>query len=127
MDVVKTNIKECGVEKSVFLLGVKTNPYPYMKACDIYVQPSYEEGYSTTICEAGTLGCAIVGTTSSGGIREQVEDGVSAILAEPNIEHLATCIEKLLSDGELQAEMKKNIKLIDFTNKNEIIKMMIRG
>ena len=48
----ETLIREHKVEENVFLLGTQTNPYGYMRACDIYVQPSYTEGYSTTICEA---------------------------------------------------------------------------
>lgn len=114
VQAVKAEIKECGVEDSVFLLGTKTNPYPYMKMCDIYVQPSYEEGYSTTICEAGTLGCAIVGTTTSGGIREQVEDGVSALLAEPTPQSIAREIEKIIIDPALRATLKENTSKIDF-------------
>ncbi len=124
MQTVKGKIVEYGVEESVILLGTKRNPYPYMNVCDIYVQPSYEEGYSTTICEAGTLGCAIVGTTSSGGIREQVEDGVSALLAEPTPADLADKIERLILDKELYATLKENIKRIDFSNKDEIEKIL---
>ena len=122
-DVVRENIKKYGVEDAVYILGVKTNPYPYMKACDVYVQPSYEEGYSTTICEAGTLGCAIVGTTTSGGIREQVEDGVSALIAEPTPQSIAECIEKIVTDVGLKDKIKKNVSMLDFSNKDQIKKL----
>ena len=116
---VKENVKKFDVEDSVYLLGTKTNPYPYMKECDIYVQPSYEEGYSTTVCEAATLGCAIVGTTSSGGIREQVEDGVSALLAEPTSQSIAMAIEKMITDPTLRSALGGNASKINF-NKAKI-------
>lgn len=32
------------------------NPYPYIKACDIYVQPSRYEGKAVTVREAQILG-----------------------------------------------------------------------
>ena len=53
---VEQLVRERDVEDHVILLGTRTNPYTYIRACDIYVQPSYTEGYSTTICEAGMLG-----------------------------------------------------------------------
>lgn len=121
---VEKSAAELGVGDAVTLLGTKTNPYPYMKACDVYVQPSYEEGYSTTVCEAGTLGCAIVGTTTSGGIREQVEDGVSALLAKPTPASLADTVERLILDPALRERLKDNIKRIDFSNKDEIKKLI---
>lgn len=123
-DSVMEKSTELGIRDAVVLLGVKTNPYPYMKASDIYIQPSYEEGYSTTICEAGTLGCAIVGTTTSGGIREQVEDEVSALLAEPTPESLAKKIEALINDPTLAEKLKENVLKKDFSNKDEIYKLL---
>ncbi len=123
VSVVREQIGKTGTEDSVVLLGTKTNPYPYMRACDIYVQPSYEEGYSTTICEAGILGCAIVGTTTSGGIREQVEDGVSALLAEPTPESIAEKTEKYITDTELHKSIKANVLKIDFDKKEQIDKL----
>ena len=121
---VEENISSLGVGVQVTILGTKINPYPYMKACDVYIQPSYEEGYSTTICEAGILGCAIVGTTTSGGIREQVEDGVSALLAEPTPESLADAIERLITDADLNKTLRENVKKIDFSNGEEIKKLI---
>lgn len=36
------------------------NPYPYIKACDIYVQPSRYEGKAVTVREAQILGKPVV-------------------------------------------------------------------
>lgn len=121
---LENSVKESGIEGSFFMLGTRTNPYPYMAACDIYVQPSYEEGYSTTICEAGILGKAIVGTKTSGGIYEQVEDGISAVLTEPNPEALAGAIERLLTDVALKNKLETKMREKDFTHPNEIQKLL---
>ena len=121
---VERSINELGVGECVTLLGTRTNPYPYMRACDVYVQPSYEEGYSTTVCEAGILGCAIIGTTTSGGIREQVEDGASALIAEPTPDSLADAVERLINDPALCNAIRENVKKIDFSNKDEIKKLI---
>ena len=116
--------KQTGTEEALLFLGTKNNPYPYIAGCDLYVQPSYEEGYSTTICEAGILGKAIVGTRTSGGIYEQVEEGISAILAEPTPDSLAGAIEKVISDSSLRDELQKQIKKKDFSHPNEIQKIL---
>jgi len=116
---IEEKIKEFGVEEQVILLGNKINPYPYIKNCDVYVQPSYEEGYSTTICEAGILGRVIIGTTTSGGIREQITDGVSGILAEPTPVDLADKICEIIGNKELCEKISNNVKGLDFSNSGE--------
>ena len=43
------------LEDSFILLGKQLNPYPYIKACDLYVQPSRYEGKAVTVTEAQAL------------------------------------------------------------------------
>lgn len=80
-----------------------------MKECDIYIQPSYTEGYSTTICEAGILGKAIIGTKPSGGIKDQIEDGKNGLIVEANIEALTTGIKILLDNKVIKRKFESNI------------------
>lgn len=121
---IKQRTQMLNVSENITFMGMLDNPYPYIKNCDIYVQPSYEEGYSTTICEAGILGKSIVGTTTSGGIREQVVEGESALLANPTPMDIASKIEYLIEHPEKRMEMEKNIRSIDFSNKKEIDKLL---
>lgn len=117
-------IKKANVSDEVVLLGVKNNPYPYMKACDIYIQPSYTEGYSTTICEAGILGKAIIGTKPSGGIRDQIENGESGLIVEASVEGLEQGIIRLLEEPLLREKFEQNILKKDFEGKGEIKKFI---
>ena len=117
-------IRENSVENEVILLGLKTNPYCYMKACDIYVQPSYTEGYSTTICEAGILGKAIIGTAPSGGIRDQVTDGNDGLIVDATVEGLTVGITKLIKNEKLRHSFEKEIQKKDFSGKGEISKFL---
>ena len=121
---IEKRIKDEQVENSVFLLGIKTNPYCYMKACDIYVQPSYTEGYSTTICEAGMLGKAIVGTKPSGGIRDQITDGIDGFIVDATIEGLTEGIQVLLNNTELKQQFETKIQEKNFEGKGEIQKFL---
>lgn len=67
----KKKSQELGVDNNAFFYGVKENPYPYMKHCDIYVQPSFYECYCTTIIEIKIFNKSIVATNFT-GITEQL-------------------------------------------------------
>lgn len=124
MERIKDLIIKESVDKNVFLLGVRNNPYPYMKACDIYIQPSYTEGYSTTICEAGILGKAIIGTKPSGGIRDQIENERSGLIVDASVEGIEKGIIRLIEDPLLREKFEKNILEKDFEGKGEISKFI---
>ena len=124
LNKVKEMIEKENVSNEVILLGVKSNPYPYMKACDIYIQPSYTEGYSTTICEAGILGKAIIGTKPSGGIRDQIKNGENGLIVDASVEGLKKGIIRLLEDPLLRKKFEQNILKKDFEGKGEIKKFI---
>ena len=122
--VLEKNIEKYGVSDGVVLLGTRTNPYCYMRACDIYVQPSYTEGYSTTVCEAGMLGKAIVGTAPSGGIRDQITHGEDGLIVEATAEDLTAGIRQLLENESLRHQFEQRILQKNFEGKGEIQKFL---
>lgn len=69
---IEEKTKELDVENEVVLLGTKTNPYPYLKQADLYVQTSFYEGRCISIDEAKIFSCGIVVTEVS-GVREQLD------------------------------------------------------
>ena len=60
-------IEKYELQNHIQITGMKENPYPYMRACDIYVQPSYEEAMPVTIIEAVKLQKPVVTTATVGG------------------------------------------------------------
>ena len=58
--LIRDRIAQEHMEDRVILLGKKENPYPYIKACDLYVQPSRYEGKAVTVREAQMLGKPVV-------------------------------------------------------------------
>lgn len=78
---LEKEIREQGVEDCFFLLGQKENPYPYMAACDIYVQETRFEGFCTSITEAVLLGKRVV-ASDCGGNREQLTHYGTGVLTE---------------------------------------------
>ncbi len=73
--------KENGLNNEFIFLGEQSNPYPYMKNCNLYVQPSRHEGFAVTLLEARALEKAIV-CTDFAGASEQIDSGVNGIILE---------------------------------------------
>ena len=78
---LEQQIKSAGLENDFILLGVKNNPYSYIKGCDLYVHAPEFEGKSIALQEAQVLGKPILATDCSGN-REQIENGTDGILCE---------------------------------------------
>lgn len=79
--ILRKMIGDYHIEDSCIVLGRKINPYPYMAACDLYVQTSRHEGYAGTISEAKALSRNILATNFT-GIHEQLIDGENGIIVE---------------------------------------------
>lgn len=60
-------IRKYSLEENIIITGYTDNPFPYIKACDVYIQPSYHESFGLTIKEAVILGKAVVSTDTVGG------------------------------------------------------------
>ena len=95
-----------------------------MRACDIYIQPSYTEGYSTTICEAGMLGKAIIGTKPSGGIYDQITPGEDGLIVDATVDGLTEGIQTLLENESLRRQFEERILKKNFSGKGEIEKFL---
>ena len=76
---LERQIQKLGLEKEFHLLGVKANPFPYYRGCDLYVHATGYEGKSIAVQEAQILGKPILATDCSGN-REQIEPDVDGRL-----------------------------------------------
>lgn len=103
---LKKLVATYNLEEQFVFLGRKDNPYPYMKNCDLYVQPSRHEGYGLTIVEARVLGLPIV-VSNIRPLAEQIQDGVNGYVAELSAEAIADKIEYLYNNP---SQMKKAIE-----------------
>ena len=103
-------------------MGVKNNPYPYIKKCDIYVQPSIQEGFGLTVQEAKILAKPIVATDIS-AFREQITDGENGILTERDSESMAKAIAKLIDNKKLIEKLTDNLSSYHFDIENEMEKI----
>ena len=103
-DIVKTE----DISDEVAFLGYQTNPYKYMVKCDLYVCPSYSEGFSTAATEALLVGIPVC-TTDVSGMRELLgEDSTCGLITENTDEALYQGIKQLVSDPELLGRLKND-------------------
>lgn len=95
---VRAEIVRLHMENYVTLLGMKDNPYPYIRQADLYVQPSRFEGYPMTILEAMALGKPILATVNAA--EEQISSGENGLLCGADPESIAEGIEYLYQHRE---------------------------
>ena len=93
-------IEQEGLADRFVVLGIRSNPYPYIKAADIYVHPARFEGKSIALDEAKIL-CKPIVVTNFSTVNDQFEDRVNASICEMNGGALADAIIELATNKEL--------------------------
>lgn len=116
---IRNKIKEASMENHVIILGKKDNPYPYIKACDLYVQPSRYEGKCVSVIEAQILAKPVV-ITRYATSNSQLEDGVDGIIVPMDNWGCAAGIVKLLQDKTKMSVLSSTCAGRDYTNSSEI-------
>ena len=121
-ELIRQKIIEAGMEEHVILLGKKENPYPYIKACDLYAQPSRYEGNCVTVREAQMLGKPVV-ITRYATSASQLEDGVDGVIVPMDNAGCAAGIADLLRDPARMAYLSHTCRSRDYSNQQEVEKL----
>ena len=119
---IRQKIAEAGMQERVIILGKKDNPYPYLRACDLYVQPSRYEGKAVTVREAQLLGKPVV-ITNYATSGSQLEDGVDGVIVPMDSADCAAGIAALLRNPARMRRLSENCKKRDYTNSAEVEKI----
>jgi len=111
-------IAQNGLQEQFILLGLKANPYPYVKIADIYVQSSISEGLCITLIEARLLQKPIVTTNfpSAYGIIKHNETG---LICEMDAVAIAKSIAKYIDDVDFRDRISSNLALEQNADKEE--------
>ena len=118
---LEKSIKEYNLQEEIIITGMLKNPYPYINACDIYVQPSYEESLGLTILEAHRLCKPVIATKTMGGLKT-IEDNINGALCDINAQSIAHTVESLVKDKPTFENIKNNLKNIDYSEELEVYK-----
>jgi glycosyltransferase involved in cell wall biosynthesis len=98
-------IEELGLQKSVFLKGVTSEPIEELAKSDICAFPSSFEGFGLSLAEAMSVGLPCVGLKSARGVNELIKDGENGLLVGDGAEEFAKGLEKLMNDVDLRKNL----------------------
>ena len=105
---IQKYIDENNLTESFIFLGYNTNPYKYVRNCDLYVCSSYSEGFSTSVTEALIVGTPVVTTLCSGMHEMLGENDEYGIVTENNEDALYEGVKKMLiTPGMLEDYAKR--------------------
>lgn len=115
-------IEQEGLADRFVVLGIRSNPYPYIKAADIYVHPARFEGKSIALDEAKIL-CKPIIVTNFSTVNDQFEDRVNASICEMNGDALADAIIELAANKELRQSYVDYLNAQVVDNSSEVEKL----
>ena len=108
LEKITNMVKDKNVEDKIEVLGLRTNPYPYIKNADFFVLSSYMEGYGIVIKEALLLKTKVI-TTDVVGPREILENGKYGIIVPNDDESLKYALEDILKNKDKYKKLEKEL------------------
>lgn len=120
--LIKEAIRKHKMENHFILLGKRENPYPYIAACDLYIQPSIYEGKSIAVQEAQVM-CKPVAITNYQMASSQLDDGIDGCIIPMNPSSAALAIHKLLDDTHKMTSLSHECSLRDYSKADELSKL----
>ena len=118
---LENQIENEGIQSEFTILGIKENPYPYIKACTIFAQTSRYEGKSVVLDEAKILAKPIV-VTNYATVNDQIIDRREGIVVDMTPEGIANGIAELLGNKQLRKSLENYLSLHEYGNQREIEK-----
>lgn len=121
-DTYKRLKKEYDIEDCIVELGVKSNPYTYIKQANIVVHLSKFEGKSIALDEAKIL-CKPIVVTNFSTVHDQFQDGYNASIVSFNAHEIAETLLELVNNPSLQQHYSQNLRNDCKDNSHEIEKL----
>lgn len=122
LDEYQKLIDELGVGDCFKFIGKKSNPYPYISNCDLYAQPSRNEGFGLAVFEAKVLGKPVL-ISDTPCLKEQIRDGENGYVAALDEKAIADCICRIMDNPKDVQRIINNVKSEDMHLDKEIDKL----
>ena len=110
------------LDDNILLVGIQSNPYPYIGISDIVVHPSRFEGKSIALDEAKIL-CKPIVVTNFSTVGDQFENGKNGTICEMSGKAVANAIIELINDSSLQNSYRMYLESHIIDNSSEVNKL----
>lgn len=95
-------------EPHVIFCGFTNVVEQYLSAMDVYVLPSYREGFGSAVIEAEAMGLPVIVTDIPGPTNAMLRDVTGLVVPKKDAAALKNAMQKLLRDPNLCREFGKN-------------------
>jgi glycosyltransferase involved in cell wall biosynthesis len=110
-------IKNC---KNIIYIDFVSNPAIYYSIFDIFILPSYREGFPTVNLEASSMKLPVITTRKTGCI-DSIINSITGIYTDINPQSIANSIEYYLTNPELLKVHGENGRKFVLNNFNQIV------
>jgi glycosyltransferase involved in cell wall biosynthesis len=106
-DELREYVKTAGLEEEVIFLGSVQNVPEYLQAADLFVFPTENDAFPSSLIEAMACGLPVV-TTPVGAIKTIIVDKETGLIVQSgNHQQLYEAIESLVSDESLAFRLRQ--------------------
>lgn len=108
------------LQNTVFLLGMKPNPYPYVRKMDLFFLPSLWEGKPMAVTEAQILGLPAL-VTKYTSATEQIRHGTDGMIVDNSEDGVYKGVRYVLTHLEEIEKWRRETMSTRYDNPDEII------
>jgi len=109
MGDLKKQVRDLNLKAKVFLLGFKSNPYPYLKESEFFVNTSNFESFCIVILEALSLGKMVIASDCKSGPSGMITNDHNGFLFETkNESELIDLLDRAYEDNQMVVDKEKN-------------------
>ena len=100
-------IRSLKMNENIELLGFQPEPLELLKKSDVFILPSYSEGYPNTILEALSVGVLVI-ASKVGGVPEIIKSGINGFMYNPDdLKGFSKMVVKILRNKKKYNEVIK--------------------
>lgn len=107
-DQYKRMSEDLGIDKNVFFLGEKVNPFPYLNFGDLFILPSRSEGFPNVLLEAMALQKAVIAADCETGPSEIIDGSNGTLVDVDNPQEITKAVIRYIENPKLAEEHGRN-------------------
>ncbi|MDB4186052.1 glycosyltransferase family 4 protein [Flavobacteriaceae bacterium] len=114
--LAKSTIKAIDQNPSIISTGYQQDVRPFLKMAQVFVFPSYREGFPNVVLQAGAMGVACI-VSDINGCNEIIEDEVNGFVVPPKqVQPLTKKMQSLYEDAEKRNTFIQRTQTLIATN-----------